>query len=90
MIFKENNTIIYCKDNSYQKKFDIDELLMTKGVIYYKGYLVNRNNGPAIIWDKGFKVWILDGKEYDKEEYWKIINCFKKNLKNKKKVLHGI
>ena len=84
MIFKEENIIVYCKDD-YFKKFDNKDLCYNYGLCYYRGYLIHRQAGPALEWNNGEKYWFFNGHEYSEEEYWKIIN-----LKKKKKVLYDI
>ena len=36
--------------------------LIMMGIIYYKGYLVHYENGPAIEWKNGDKFWFLNGQ----------------------------
>jgi len=87
MKFKKEYGIIYCKDNSYQKKYDNDDFYYKNKswTIYYKGYLVHRENGSAIEYAFGDKEWYLNGIKCNKKEYWKFIN-----LKNKSRVLDEI
>jgi len=81
----EFDTIIYCKDYSYQKKFDKNSWYCSNGVQYYKGYIVHREDGPAIVWDIDDNEWYINGKRYLEEEYMKI-----KSLKSKSRVLNDI
>ena len=85
MKFKDKNgNIIYCK-NDYYEEFDNNDFYYDASIEYYKGYLIHRDNGPAIEWNNGHEEWFLNGICYTKEEYLKIIN-----LMNKKKVLDEI
>jgi hypothetical protein len=86
-IFKNVYEIIYCKDDSYQKVFDNKDFYYLESINdnYYKGYLLHREDGPAIECSNGDKDWFLNGKWYTEKEYWKIIN-----LKNKSKVINDI
>jgi len=62
MKFKDDNgNIIYCKHESYNKKYDTYNFNCDKSISYYKGYLVHRENGPAIIWSNGDKNWYING-----------------------------
>jgi len=62
MIFKEKNRIIYCKDK-YYKNFDNIRLFhFDDDIQYYKGYIIHREDGPAIEWDEGDEEWIVNGK----------------------------
>jgi hypothetical protein len=80
MKFKtENNNIVYCKNYSYQKKFDNTHWYDSHGILYYKGRLVHRDHGPAIEYAFGDKEWYLNGKCYSEKEYLNIINLKKKS-----------
>jgi len=87
MIFKGNIGTVHCKKISYNKKFDNGFSFMEDYVnkTYYRGYLVHREDGPAIIWNNGSKSWCLNGKHYLEEEYLNIIN-----LKSKLRALNEI
>jgi len=61
MIFDTYHSTIYCKDK-YYKKFDNDDFFYTKSILYYKGYMIHRDIGPAI--DNKHcvnKEWYLNG-----------------------------
>jgi len=84
MIFKSEYTIIHCKDE-YYKTFDMLNTKSTTYVIkdaknrfYYRGYIIHRDNGPAIEYSTGLKLWYLNGKHYSEQEYWNIISLKKK------------
>jgi len=92
MKFKEENKVVYCKDGSYNKKYDNEDFYYKKEydndgvyynhakyILYWKGYLIHREDGPAIEGTDGFKEWWLNGIEYLEQEYLKIINLKKKN-----------
>jgi len=65
MIFKTQFNITYCKTGSYQKKFDNNMYFCNDDIIwYFKGYLVHREDGPAIEWRGGNKEWFLEGKHH--------------------------
>jgi len=68
MKFKNKYCIVYCKDN-YNKKFD-NEATYYKigGPHYYKGYLLHKEDGPAIIHNNGTKEWYIEGKRH--RENW--------------------
>ena len=64
MKFKEKDKIVYCKDN-YNKKFDNGEGYYNIGVPhYYKGYLIHKEDGPAIIHNSGNKEWYIEGRRH--------------------------
>jgi len=87
MIFEDEYSIIYCQDN-YQEKFDNGDYYFDQDSAYryyYRGYLVHREDGPAIEWYDGDKWWFISGKPYTEKEYWKLMN-----LKNKSRVLNDI
>jgi len=50
MIFKEENRIIYCMDDIHNSKFDRGPYFLrdVNFRFYYSGYLVHREDGPAI------------------------------------------
>jgi len=94
MRFEEKDKMLYCKDNSYNKNCDYGGY--TNGYYYYyynglfyKGYLIHRDDGPAIEYSNGDKCWYLNGKKYTKNEYWEIINAMNK-IDNKQRVLDDI
>jgi len=65
MIFKEENKdVIYCKDGSYNKKYGNIDWYDTSGKQYFRGCLVHREDGPAIEWKNGSKIWYIDGKRH--------------------------
>jgi len=57
----KNKDIIYCKNNSYQKKYDNGGFYNNNRMQYYKGYLLHRKNKVAIEWSDGVKHWYLNG-----------------------------
>ena len=72
MIFKTKHEIIYCKDDSYKKEFDNENYYYNKrfgnnesyfisDACYYRGYLVHREDGPAIEVIDNSKCWFLNG-----------------------------
>jgi hypothetical protein len=65
MKFKsEIGTIVYCKENSYQKEFDNGGFYYNKvksKIQYYNGYIVHKENGPAVISREGSVHWYLNG-----------------------------
>jgi len=62
MKFKEDSKTVYCKDNSYRREFDKNSC--NYNMQYYKGYLIHREDGPAIEWVDGDKEWFKDGKRH--------------------------
>jgi hypothetical protein len=84
MKFKEDDKIIYCK-NDYKKEFDNNGSCFYKNIHYWKGYVIHKENGPALNLSGGYKFWYLNGKGYSERNYLKIIN-----FKNKSKVLDEI
>jgi len=84
MKFKKEYGIIYCKDE-HCSEFDNGMFSNYNTYEYYKGYLVHRENGPAIEWDNGDKSWYFEGKKFSEKNYYKIIN-----LKNKNRVLDEV
>ena len=81
MKFKNKyGTTIYCKDNSYQKKYDTDNFYYKNRplTVYYKGYLLHRENGPALEFRAGDNWLFLNGKNYSEKEYYNIVNLKKK------------
>jgi hypothetical protein len=40
---------------------------------YYSHGLLHREDGPAIENANGDKWWYLQGKQYTKEEYWRLV-----------------
>jgi len=93
----KNKDIIYCKRESYNKKYDNNKFYTEKycsdgykfnsidRTWYWLGYLIHRENGPAIEWNNGVKAWCLNGISYSEEEYWNIIS-----MRNKMKVLDEV
>ena len=80
MIFKDKNgNIIYCKNN-YYKEFDNGDFCFNIGQLYWLGYLVHREDGPAVTYTSIFEEWYLNGINYSEKEYLKIINLRNKNL----------
>jgi len=77
MKFEEPGRKIYCKDNNI---YNTDKIKRS-----WKGYLIHRENGPAIEWDNGDRMWYLNGIRYSEEDYLKMMN-----LKNKYRVLYEI
>jgi len=61
MKFKIRNKIVYCKDDSYNEKYDNGDFDNYGIIWYYRGYLVHRVNGPAMKWTDGGKTWFLNG-----------------------------
>jgi len=86
MKFEGMRLMIYCKDD-YYKEFDNDNYTNQMGIEYFKGYLLHRDDGPAIDWnDVSIKSqYFLNGIRYSEEEYLKIIS-----LKKKSRVLNEI
>jgi hypothetical protein len=78
MKFKDTYKVVYCKDN-YNKKYNNDRFYYNNDIQYYKGYLIHREDGPAIECKDGDKYWYLNGKEYSEQKYLKIINLKKKS-----------
>jgi len=63
MKFKEENRIIYCKDESYNEKYDTNDSYYTiDNLYYYRGYLIHREDGPAVEWYNGDESWFLNGQ----------------------------
>jgi len=87
MQFEESNgTIIYCNDYCCEKYNNGSYNPQCKDHHwYYKGYMIHREDGPAIKYSNEFKMWFLNGIEYSEESHLKIMN-----LKNKQKVLNEI
>jgi len=85
MKFENKYATIYCKDYSYHKEYDNTGWHETNYIQYYKGYVVHREDGPAMIWYFEDNEWFLNGHQYSEEEYLNIIN-----LKKKSKVLDDI
>jgi len=79
-----SSNIIYCKNNYYEE-FDNNKFYNNNGMQYYRGYLLHRQDGPAIEWSDRSISWILNGKKYLEKEYWNMIN-----LKKKSKVLDEV
>jgi len=61
MKFKEKYKIVYCKDE-HCSEFDNGMFSNYNTYEYYKGYLVHREDGPAIECNNGHKRWLLNGK----------------------------
>jgi len=57
----KNKDIIYCKCESYNKKYDNNNFNCDKSISYYKGYLLHREDGPAVEYSNGDKQWLLNG-----------------------------
>ena len=70
MIFKTDYGIIYCKDNSYQKEFDDNNEYFHRNNnrLYYNGYLVHREDGPAIKRGNMENNWYLNGRLHREDE----------------------
>jgi len=91
MIFKQESRTIYCNDNFYCGKYKNECKYCSEYVSFcmmachFNGYLIHRDNGPAIEWNNGHEEWFLNGICYTKEEYYKILN-----FKSKNKVLDEI
>jgi len=72
MKFKAKDGIVYCKDESYQKEFDCRSNNFYNQEYnedsdkrsYWNGYLVHREDGPAIEWSDSGKHWYIDGKRH--------------------------
>jgi len=69
--------MIYCKDNSYQKKYDNDDFYNYGIIWYYKGYLMHREDGPAVE-QSIMSMYYLNGINYSEKEYYNIVNLKKK------------
>jgi len=78
MKFEEKDYIVYCKDE-YHDEFDHGYYCNNK--CYWRGYLVHREDGPAVEWEDGLKAWWLNGERHRKDgpaieysngdkEYW--------------------
>ena len=76
----KDNTIVCCKDNSYQKKFYYANYFVESDdqKTYYNGLLIHNEYGPAIEWYNGNKSWCLDGLQYTEKEFLDIMK-FKTN-----------
>jgi len=57
----KNGTIIYCKDD-YFEELNNKDFSWYYGVSYYKGYLIHKEDGPAIEYYSGWQEWYLNGK----------------------------
>jgi len=79
MIFRGTYKIVYCKDE-YYKEFNNNKFYKIDNKRYYNGYLIHRENGPAIEYINGDKSWYLNGKVYTKNEYLSIINLITKKI----------
>jgi hypothetical protein len=68
MRFEKEDRIVYCKDESYKEKFDNQRMYYNHiiNMHYCGGYLVHREDGPAIIWSDGSEDWICEGKYHRK------------------------
>jgi hypothetical protein len=65
MEFKSGDgTIIYCKDDYHKEYNPWNSLsyMLSADRFYYKGYLVHREDEPAIKWADGGKEWWLNGQ----------------------------
>jgi len=76
------SAIYYVLDNSYNGIMDTDNFNYKDDKLYYKGYLLHREDGPAIEWSDNDCQWYLFGKEYTKNDYIKVIK-----IKNITKIL---
>jgi len=80
---------VYCKDD-YHKEYDNDGWYnINNHQWYYKGYLIHREDGPAIEYSYNVEEWYLNGIEYSEKKYWEIINAMNR-INNKKRVLNDI
>jgi len=62
MKFENKYAIIYCKDN-YYKEFNNNRFYNINNIIwYFRGYLVHREDGPALERKDGHKEWYKNGK----------------------------
>jgi len=81
MIFKNFSTF-YCKDD-YCEQYDTKSVCYVfkdqYNRFYYRGYLIHREDGPAVEGNHGFKEWWLNGIKYSEKEYYKVINLKKKS-----------
>jgi len=69
MKFKTKNfNAIYCKNGSYNNKYDNDDFYYTSidNIWYFRGYIIHKNSGPAIEWNNGTKEWLKNGKLHRK------------------------
>jgi len=62
MRFEDKAGIIYCKDDSYNEKYDNNAFYVVENAWYWLGYLVNREDGPAIEFSSGIKYYFFKGK----------------------------
>jgi len=60
MKFETEDKVVYCKDNSYNE----DWFYYNNPKRYWNGYLVHREDGPAVEWCDGDKEWFLEGKHH--------------------------
>jgi hypothetical protein len=64
MKFEDYIRIVYCKDN-YNEEYASDDFKLSENSdAYYKGYLIHRENGPAVIWNDGSASWYFEGKRH--------------------------
>jgi hypothetical protein len=64
MKFEEKDRITYCKDNSYNKKHDHGENFFgfdDNNIEYYRGYLIHKEDGPAMEYVNNNKYWYING-----------------------------
>jgi len=77
MKFEEGDKIVYCKDASYLKEANINGYSEFNEKKYYKGYLIHREDGPAIEYINGDKRWYFEGKLHREDEPAAIYNNYK-------------
>jgi hypothetical protein len=63
MKFDFKDRIVYCKDD-YYSEFDNKNDYYKDDLSYYKGYLLHRENGPAIEYAGFIEEWYLNGKRH--------------------------
>jgi len=86
MIFNTGaGTIICCKDKFYKNFYDSNYFYINNKKTYFKGYVIHKEDGPAVKWSDGVEEWWLNGRRYSEEKYYKIVN-----LKSKSRVLDDI
>jgi hypothetical protein len=78
MKFENRHTTVYCKDGSYKIELDNRDdnyrrFNLFNEILYYGGFLVHRENGPAIE-QSTMAMYYLNGKNILKNEYLKIMN----------------
>ncbi len=97
----ENGSKYYVLKNSSLDLSDKSIMIYSKNFkelnnnFYYKGKLIHREDGPAIVWDVGHNQYYINGKEISETEYKKYLiekeykefsNEIKKNIINKNKM----